>query len=709
MARSELIYAVELVGYDPSRSNLVAYPREFDNAYWGKVASSIGVNAGVAADGQTLADKLTENNVNTDHYMDATTITSVATNQSFVIAIYAKNAGRNSLRIATLAGATFANVARTIVDLTTGACANATAGTGVVTTAYAQPLWNGWWRCVLVAVPETSNSNNLKIRLQLVNGGTTYLGDGTSGILLDRILVETGTVLRDPINNVLAGPGTKTLYYSSGKGFTTKRTDIPTETEFASRLQNPINYSRSLIGNGRVAGGMRIDQGEIVLNNADQALSGLRDLGFSGRTATVRVGPQDGAYPSAFTTFLTGVIEQVEVSVNLAKIRLRDRMFVLSQPLQTTVYAGTNSGLPLTGAEGVASDLKGKTKPLLYGRRYKFAPALVNTDKLTYQVHDGAVQAIDAVYANAVSLTAGADFANLAALEAAAPGAGTFITCKALGLFRLGSDPLGKVLVDAQGDNTGGYISKPGEIVNRLLTTRCGFASGDIDSATFTAINAAVTGEVGLYFGPGEVPTRLDALSQLVNTFGGWLAPSRTGLWQIGQLVAPPGSPTYTFTDADIIDIDNQATNDPAAGVPVWRVNLKYKPYATVVSSEIAASITTANPLRNDLLNQWRVVNSSDTAVKTTHLLAPEMDGETLFNVAADAQAEADRRLALHKVRRDFTKVVVWLTAANAGVDLGKEVRLVTPRLGYSSGRNFTVVGITLDGRRSKVTLDLWG
>jgi len=78
-------------------------------------------------------------------------------------------------------------------------------------------------------------------------------------------------------------------------------------------------------------------------------------------------------------------------------------------------------------------------------------------------------------------------------------------------------------------------------------------------------------------------------------------------------------------------------------------------------------------------------------------------------NSASDAATEASRLLALHGVRRDFVQAEVWLTEANAAVDLGRVVRLVTPRLGYGAGRDFIVVGITVDGRRQRLTLDLWG
>jgi hypothetical protein len=83
----------------------------------------------------------------------------------------------------------------------------------------------------------------------------------------------------------------------------------------------------------------------------------------------VRVGAQDAPYPSGFTTFLTGTAEQVEVGARTATIRLRDRLQVLSLPLQANRYAGSNV-LP-AGAEGTADDIKGQPKPLLYGRRYQ--------------------------------------------------------------------------------------------------------------------------------------------------------------------------------------------------------------------------------------------------------------------------------------------------------------------------------------------------
>lgn len=698
-----LVTLVEAVAFDPSRSNLLAYPRQFENAWWAKIAASISANAGTAADGLMLADKLIENTANADHYMDSTTL-SVVTNTACIISIFAKPAGRSSLRIATYAGATFANVARTIADLTTGACANATAGTGTVVKAYALPHGAGWWRCVLVAIPETSNSGLLKLRLQLINGGTTYLGDGTSGILLDRALLELGSNLGDPIDNGgMPGPGTRVLRYASGRGRMTGPTDIPPHVHFEPRLQQPVNFSRTLFSNARVTGGASVGAGEIVLNNTDQALASLRTLGLDGRDITVCVGAQDAPYPTGFTTFLTGTAEQVEIGARTATVRLRDRLQLLSLPLQTNRYAGSNV-LP-SGAEGMAEDIKGQPKPLLYGRRYQVPPVLVNTAKLTYQLHDGAIQAVDAVYDMGVVLTAGADYANLAALEAAAPAAGTNITCLALGLFRLGAAPAGRITADARGDNTGGYVSKAGEIVQRILTSRCGVAPGVLDVPSFTALNTAAPGECGVFL-TGET-TRQQAIDLLLASVGAWLAPTRTGAWQVGQLVAPSGTPAATLTDGEILSLDSRATNDDTRGVPVWRVTVRYKPYSQASAADIAGSVTAAR--RSELLQPRRDTTASDPTIQTKHLLAQELVRETVLTSAADAATEVARLLALHGVRRDFVQAEIWLSESAAALDLGQVVRLVTPRLGYGAGRDFVVVGIALDGRRQRLTLDLWG
>jgi hypothetical protein len=82
----------------------------------------------------------------------------------------------------------------------------------------------------------------------------------------------------------------------------------------------------------------------------------------------------------------------------------------------------------------------------------------------------------------------------------------------------------------------------------------------------------------------------------------------------------------------------------------------------------------------------------------------------TLFAMQADAQAEADRLLALFKERRDFIEVDTPLRPeALASLDLGLTVKVVIPRFGYDTGRNMIITGMEYNSIRNILILALWG
>jgi len=499
------------------------------------------------------------------------------------------------------------------------------------------------------------------------------------------------------------GAGTETLRYASGLGKVTGPTETPPNVFFEPRVVEPANFSRTAFSDARVMGGGTVGFGELVLNNADQGLNDILDYGLDGRECVIRVGPQDAAYPGGYTTFLTATMEQPEVGRLRATIRLRDKVSLLDQPLQATKYAGNNA-LP-SGKEGTADDIKGRPKVLTYGRCKYVPPLCVNTALLIYQFHDGAAHEVNAVFDMGVALTFGADRANLAAMEATAPAPGAYDTCLAEGLIRLGATPAGRLTAWVKGDATGGYVRTVAKIVERILTTKAGVPSGDIDTASFAALASAADQEVGIHI--GQETTARQAINDLLSSIGAWLAPTRTGKWQIGQLVAP-GTPTVTFTDLEILDIDRRATRDEGRGIPLFQVVLSYQKFWTTFSeNDIAGAVSAAT--RAQMLQEWRRETATDSSVQTKHLLATELARESLINDTAEAATEAARVLTLHKVRRDFVQATVRLQDDTYTLDMGSVVRLETPRLGYDAGRDFVVVGLTSDGRKRRLQLDLWG
>jgi hypothetical protein len=197
-------------------------------------------------------------------------------------------------------------------------------------------------------------------------------------------------------------PGTRTLYYAS-REFRTGPADTPANTIFENVLLQPAVLRRDAFGAGTTGGASRVGYGDLILANGDGALDALVGYGFDGRAITIwRTETQDPTYPTDFTKFLVGTMEQPEVGRDTVTIKLRDRQLEVQVPLQATKYAGDNS-LP-DGLEGVADDLKGKPKPLCFGKVLNVPAVLVNTSKLIYQVNDGAIASVSGVYDRGVRL-----------------------------------------------------------------------------------------------------------------------------------------------------------------------------------------------------------------------------------------------------------------------------------------------------------------
>lgn len=502
-----------------------------------------------------------------------------------------------------------------------------------------------------------------------------------------------------------------TLRYCSGLGKITSPTETPPSVPFEPRVMQPINVTRTMFSEARVMTGAQLGFGDIRLNNADCGLSALFNMGFDGRQVVVRVGAQDAAYPSGYSTLLIGTSDGIEADEYEVIIRMRDKLAILDQPIQTQRYGGTNV-LP-DGVDGVEEDLKDVEKAQAFGRVYHVEPQQVNSARLIYDLHsrpDGSaavIQAVDAIYDMGAPVTIGVSRANQAAMDANEPDPDKADYCLATGRIRFGYQPAGRVTVDYRGEATGSYVNTVPAIVKRVLE-QAGIASGEIDSASFAALASAAPYDSGIYARGGE--TRKDIIERLLVSIGGYLVPNRSGVWTIGRLVAPSGTPVATLTDNEILKLSRIATGDNGKGLPVKRVTIKYKRYNSVFSdSDLAGSVKLDQAKTAELKKEWRTTSVTESSVTTKHLLAPELERETCLVSLTDANTERDRQIALHSVRRDFVKATARLDEINAEIDIGSIVEVVTNRFDYSEGRLFVVVGVTNDGRRNETNLDLWG
>jgi len=495
--------------------------------------------------------------------------------------------------------------------------------------------------------------------------------------------------------------GTVRTFLLSDSSFCTAPTDAPPNAAFSQVLLEPGSIGVHAYSDGRTTGGAaKLETGEVVVINIDGQFDAWLDFAFDGRPITIRQG-EEGVYPADFPVIFNGTVESIEANKDSIIIRLRDKLYVLTVPVLKNRYAGTNV-LP-NGLEGGPDDIQGKLKARVWGTVLNMAPVLVNSSKLTYQVSDGAITDIPAVYDRAALVTKGVNYANSAALQAATPGAGTYVTCFAAGLFRLGSEPSGQITADVtEGANA---AARTAAQILRRMAIATGLTAGEISAGDVTALDALNSSVVGIVVDGDS--TGQAAMDLVAASVGAWYGFDGAGMLRMGVLSAPAGAPVLELFEFDIgAEIERRPARDN--GIPAWRVVVNYARNWTVQDSDIAGSVTPAR--RGFLSVANRSANSANPAVKVKHLLSDELTADTLLSTAAAAQTEADRLKALYSVRRDIFEVPVDARLLQRSPLFFMDVVRVTySRFGLDAGKLFRVIGIRPELKDQKVTLSLWG
>ncbi|MEN9885485.1 MAG: hypothetical protein RL758_63 [Pseudomonadota bacterium] len=665
--------------------NLLAWSEDFSNADWLKAQTTL--TSGQASPiGDSTAFVLTENDVAAIGYLQRTGITYTA-GSVMCWSIFVK---RDSIGRATRfpavrlsfdsAGA--GGRAELYFDTATGESQLATLnGTSTITVhSHGVESRGDWWRVHIAASASAASTANQTL-FPALGAGASWTGgaSATGSVTAWGAQYEPG----------LLGNYTKT-----------QGAAISDFLFYDNRIQQPANIRRECFRDGRTFGATQIGYGELVLVNNDGALDDLLNYSFAGRRITITLGTMLPYMPApAWTTILSGTMEQVDLSWSKVTVRVRDKQLDIAKPLQDVRYAGTG------GLEG-GDDLTGKPKPLVYGQVFNIAPPQTDTSRLIFQLHSGGqVVTVNAAYDRGALLTAGAAYASHADMEANAPAAGQYRVWNdaTAGCFiRLGSAPTGTVTADV----TQGATRTVGQLFNAILL-KAGVPSTNISSADVTALDAAVNYQVGVYAGYNQDRSAIDMLDELCASVGAWYGADASGMFRIGRIVLPTGTEAGTITKTDIIKIERIASRDPGVGVPAWRVKVAYEKIHTV---QVDLGSTVPAGRKQFTASEYRRAQASDVNVKTANLLSPELEFKTVLVNKSNAGSEAERLLDIYKQRRDVYQVTIRVDANLASVlDLGKIVKLEINRFGMSAGKKFLIIGITTNMRGYLYELTLWG
>ncbi len=255
-----------------------------------------------------------------------------------------------------------------------------------------------------------------------------------------------------------------------------------------------------------------LDLSLVALEKLD---SSARRFVWAGAGIAIYAGTSGQSWPWA--SVFSGKVKSFRAAASKLSVTATIDDEPFSVQVLSASYAGTG------GIEGGA-DIKGKPKPWAFGAPKNIEPVLIDSVNSVFQVSAyGAIKNVVTLYERGAAFGASyGDYANYAALVAAAIPAGRWATCLASGLIRLSAPPYGLITADIEGDYQGGTWRRlPGAILQRIASA-LSISSGALDTTSLNALDTyAATlpsgGNISLYL--TEQGDFLDLAQRIVLSF----------------------------------------------------------------------------------------------------------------------------------------------------------------------------------------------
>lgn len=493
-----------------------------------------------------------------------------------------------------------------------------------------------------------------------------------------------------------ASLGTVRPIYRSDTGFTSEPGDSPANTYFVRRIDTPLTVKRSLFNGTAIGGYSETSFGAVTIGNDDGADDWLADLDWDGRLVEILYTPKERPTLADFGVLFSGAAEQLVLG-DAIEIQLRDLLVLLDTPASRGQFGGTG------GIDGT-TELKGREKPWLIGRRRQIEPVLIDAANNVYMVDPLGFSALLTARDKGVDYPATVgDYGSYAALVAASITGTDVATSKVAGLIRLGQKPAGRFTIDADGVTvSGAWIYRFADLVRHLVTGMTTLTDADLDGDSFAAFNLKQPAVLGYWCDGSSVPKVRDVIDQLSATVGAYWGFGDDRLLSLGRYEGPAATADYAFDARDILDLTPE---------PVERrmksLKLGYRPFGVVFTAQDLdqVNVTDANAEAFQTEYRWTAV-ATDAAAEAASLLATEDEAQTLFDAEADAVAERGRRLSLYAAKRKGFSVTVPITP---GLTTGHTVALTDERYGLAAGWRGVALEIERNADDETLTMKVMG
>lgn len=460
-----------------------------------------------------------------------------------------------------------------------------------------------------------------------------------------------------------------TIYPAATFGRTTGPSDTPASTYVPGKFTGEVQSQISLFGGADPAQPGGTAFGELVLADPDGELDSLLALGWDGAAIELRRGDETADF-STFSTVAKFTSAGMVGDLREKRLRLRPLGWLLeAAELHGQRYGGTG------GLDGDAT-LAGRLKPYAAGWVFNVTPVPIVATALCYQVSFSSINSVSAVRDGGVALSFSADYATYAALAAATIASGSYATCLAYGLIRLGSTPVYGITADLRGDNdTIASVAGPttrGGVVRRIATALGAVRLSDSDQIDFSAFNAfenRQTAPVGWYWDGSQAITKKQALDEVLAGCLGWWLIRPNGQLSIGQIEAPEdrsatitldypatGSAECRLGEPSIIDV-----------IPPRRATyVGYRRnYTQQGRDQLAGSVSETDA---QLYAQpARFSAYTDLFLANNYITSPAVYLDGGFRDAADAATEAERQSRIFSTpRRRYAVPIAMDSLADA-------------------------------------------
>jgi hypothetical protein len=196
------------------RTNMLPWSEALGNAVWTVTGITVTSDATYDASGRLVADKLAETTATSAHKLSSASI-NMGRNVLQCYSVYLKDAGTGTVQL--VINASGANQVSYDFNLTTFSGTATNGGTGSGAGGGYEELADGWIRVWVYGIPDAADTaNGVTAQVLLTRLGSSYTGDGASGVYAVAQQLETGnTATPYIITGASAAGTTDTQVYSA--------------------------------------------------------------------------------------------------------------------------------------------------------------------------------------------------------------------------------------------------------------------------------------------------------------------------------------------------------------------------------------------------------------------------------------------------------------------------------------------------------------